>query len=270
MRLIYLSIIIISVTGCTSFAPEGEGGLAEHYPQASFAAVMPDEPLGPEHGLRFEWELAARHLDVLILEQAEWCFPATVLHAKNNEARIARELEGGLHHDAANDLIIQRKLLRRLENQLDYVLSKEECVPPGSNEKSRVEVSLATRLYDLLNADNQFAFNSYELNPKYVGRLAEASHLLKEHPEFKLLVTGHADSVGGEDYNSDLAMERAKQVKRYLSIFGLAPERIHVDSVGKSDPLFEGNEPHVRLTNRRVTIELLQADQILPAEVSNE
>ncbi|WP_104403033.1 OmpA family protein [Vibrio penaeicida] len=270
MRFIFLLSLFASISGCTSFAPEGNGGLAEHYPQASFSAVMPDEPLGPEHGLRFEWELAARHLDVLILEQAEWCFPATVYHAKNNEARIARELEGGLQYDAANDLIIQRKLLRRLENQLDYVLSKEDCVPPGSNQKSKKEVGLATRLYDLLNADNQFAFNSYELNPKYVGRLAEASQLLKQNPEFKLLVTGHADSVGKESYNTDLAMERAKQVKRYLSIFGLDPQRIHVDSVGAADPLFEGNEPHVRLTNRRVTIELLQAEQILPAEMSNE
>ena len=93
--------------------------------------------------------------------------------------------------------------------------------------------------------------------------LSEASQLLKKHEDFKLLITGHADAIGEEDGNQELALKRAKQVKRYLSIFGLSLNRIHVDAVGSNDPYFEGTEPHVRLTNRRVTIELLELDQPL-------
>ncbi|OCH41149.1 hypothetical protein A6E02_16210 [Aliivibrio fischeri] len=257
---------LLSVSGCTSFAEPGKGGEAENYPQAAFSPVMPDQPLGPEHGLRFDWELAARHLDILILEKAEWCFPATVHQAKQNEARIARELEGGLQLDAANDLVIQRNLLKRLERQLDYVKRQETCQPPTDSNNGNSDIELAQKIHDLLNRDNQFAFNSAELNPKYIVNLSEASQLLNQHKDFKLLITGHADALGEEDANQDLALERAKQVKRYLSIFGLSQQRIHVDSVGSNDPYLSGTEPHVRLTNRRVTIELLQLDQPLMLE----
>lgn len=51
-----------------------------------------------------------------------------------------------------------------------------------------------------------------------------------------------------------------------LDMCGLSQQRIHVDSVGSNDPYLSGTEPHVRLTNRRVTIELLQLDQPLMLE----
>ena len=265
-HLFVLSLGILALSGCTSFAEPGEGGEAENYPQAAFSPVMPDQPLGPEHGLRFDWELAARHLDILILEKADWCFPATVHQAKQNEARIARELEGGLQLDAANDLIIQRNLLKRLERQLDYVKRQETCQPPSDSNSGNSDIELAQKIYDLLNRDNQFAFNSAELNPKYIVNLSEASQLLIKNKDFKLLVTGHADAVGEENRNQELALKRAKQVKRYLCIFGPTQNRFHVDAVGSNDPYFEGTEPHVRLTNRRVTIELMQLDQPLMLE----
>jgi outer membrane protein OmpA-like peptidoglycan-associated protein len=46
-------------------------------------------------------------------------------------------------------------------------------------------------------------------------------------------------------------------VARYLQIFGIPAEKIQVNAVGSSDPLFDGKEPEVMLTNRRVTVELL-------------
>ncbi len=264
-HLFFFSLGILTLSGCSSFAEPGKGGEAENYPQVMHP-VMPDQPLGPEHGLRFDWELAARHLDILILEKAEWCFPATVHQAKQNEARITRELEGGLQLDAANDLIIQRDLLKRLEKQLDYVKKTKSCEPPSDKNNGNSDIKLSQALYDLLNKDNQFAFNSAELNPKYMVNLSEAAQLLKENKNFKLLVTGHADAAGKEGANKSLALDRAEQVKRYLSIFGLSTDRIFVDSVGSDDPYLEGTEPHVSLANRRVTIELMQLDQPLMLE----
>ncbi|MEL0611506.1 OmpA family protein, partial [Vibrio echinoideorum] len=69
-------------------------------------------------------------------------------------------------------------------------------------------------LYDLLNVDIKFADNSTEVNTKYMGRLAEATTLLKEHKSLALVVTGHADASGTEEYNDNLALGRAKQVER--------------------------------------------------------
>ncbi|CDT05468.1 MULTISPECIES: OmpA family protein [Vibrio] len=259
---IALSLYALVLGGCTSYPEQGTGGLAEsydsiNYQNSDFSPVMPDEPLGPEHGLRFDWQLAKLHLDALIQEGARWCFPAAVVQAIEKQNRIARELQGGLLLDAANDLVIQRKRLNELEVQLDYVTSQARCEPPKNETQFRMQLSVIEQLYDLLNVDNQFAEDSIEVNPKYMGRLAEATSLLKEHKSLDLVVTGHADATGTEEYNDKLALGRAKQVERYLTIFGLGAQRIKAVSVGETVPLFEGESDGTRLTNRRVSIEVI-------------
>lgn len=257
LRHIALAVSIASAVGCSSYPESGRGGIAENYIQSSFTPVMPDEPLGPEHGLRFDWQLTKLHLDSLIREGARWCFPAAVVQALEKQNRIARELEGGLMLDAANDIVIQRKRLNELELQLDYVTSQAKCVPPMDENAFQQRLAIIDKLYSLLNVDNQFAFNSTEVNPKYMGHLARAVNLLEQHSSLSLAVTGHADSVGDLAYNQKLAMGRAQQVKRYLIIFGLSPERIRTHSVGDTLPLYEGESEGVRLTNRRVSIEVI-------------
>ncbi|MFH4491159.1 OmpA family protein [Vibrio diabolicus] len=264
IRRYVVSGLVVGMFGCSSFdyPDHGKGGLAENYQDISienyqFSPVMPDEPLGPEHGLRFDWQLTKLHLDALIQEGARWCFPAAVVQALEKQNRIARELEGGLLLDAANDLVIQRRRLNQLEQQLDYVLSQTTCTPPDDIEALRSDLNVVAEVYALLNIDNQFAVDSAEINPKYMGHLAEAAYILRDHPNLTLLVTGHADVTGSPDYNQKLAQARAEQVKRYLTVFGITSERVTTKSVGDSLPLYEGETPAVRLTNRRVSIEVI-------------
>ncbi|HHX8278464.1 OmpA family protein [Vibrio diabolicus] len=264
IRRYVVSGLVVGMFGCSSFdyPDHGKGGLAENYQDISienyqFSPVMPDEPLGPEHGLRFDWQLTKLHLDALIQEGARWCFPAAVVQALEKQNRIARELEGGLLLDAANDLVIQRRRLNQLEQQLDYVLSQTTCTPPDDIEALRSDLNVVAEIYALLNIDNQFAVDSAEINPKYMGHLAEAAYILRDHPNLTLVVTGHADITGSPDYNQKLAQARAEQVKRYLTVFGITSERVTTKSVGDSLPLYEGETPAVRLTNRRVSIEVI-------------
>ncbi|HHF3261570.1 OmpA family protein [Vibrio diabolicus] len=264
IRRYVVSGLVVGMFGCSSFdyPDHGKGGLAENYQDISienyqFSPVMPDEPLGPEHGLRFDWQLTKLHLDALIQEGARWCFPAAVVQALEKQNRIARELEGGLLLDAANDLVIQRRRLNQLEQQLDYVLSQTTCTPPDDIEALRSDLNVVAEIYALLNIDNQFAVDSAEINPKYMGHLAEAAYILRDHPNLTLVVTGHADVTGSPDYNQKLAQARAEQVKRYLTVFGITSERVTTKSVGDSLPLYEGESPAVRLTNRRVSIEVI-------------
>ncbi|WP_043991445.1 OmpA family protein [Vibrio sp. AND4] len=266
--------LAVVIFGCSTFNyPEhGQGGMAESYQDISienyqFSPVMPDEPLGPEHGLRFDWQLTKLHLDALIQEGARWCFPAAVVQALQKQNRIARELEGGLMLDAANDIVIQRRRLNLLEQQLDYVLSQTTCKPPQDIEAFRNDLSIVANIYDLLNVDNQFAIDSAEINPKYMGHLAEAAYILRDHPYLSLVVTGHADATGTPEYNSQLAQNRAEQVKRYLTVFGITSDRVQTKSVGESLPLYEGQTPGVRLTNRRVSIEVLSGQSDTGAEM---
>lgn len=204
--------VLLTLTACTTWAPKGHGGLAEHQ-QKMFKTIMPDESLRIEHGLRFELDIIRRHLDILVIEGAELCFPASVTQARHRTNRITRELHSGLTFDAVNDLVIQRKLLGRLEQQLDYVQHQDICDSPERKEQN-ISTDMTNKIYHLLNIDNQFAANSSEINPKYIINLAEAAMLLHDHPGYHLLITGHAGEVGISDYNRKLSMKRAKQVGR--------------------------------------------------------
>ena len=255
---ITLMLLVSSIlSGCSVWPEEGQGGMAELDVVTLLSPVEPDRAPEAPQALRFELELVSRHLDVLILEGAAFCFPATVEQARLRQHRITRALHGGLPFDGANDLIIQRQLLGRLERQLDYVKRQDVCRPPmvaGTEEAGNME----QHIEELLNSDNQFAFDSSELNPKYMGRLAEAVRLLGDRPDYKLHITGHADALGDKQYNLEISRERARKVGRYLSILGLDEQRIEVSAAGEESPFFEGRKPHQRLVNRRVTIELVE------------
>ena len=258
-RFLAVALIVCAplFSGCATWPPEGSGGLAELFSGSDGSAARADGPLSAEDGSTFELELVRRHLDVLVLEGAELCFPATVVQAKHREARIVRELEGGLALDAANDIIVQRQLLARLERQLDYARSHDVCVVSIAAGETRPG-DVAARIDQLLNSDNQFAVDSFELNPKYVARLGEGASLLREHQAYRLRIVGHADSSVEADPGKRLSLARAEQVQRYLKIMGVAQSRMKVAAVGNDDPLFAGNSAATRLTNRRVSIELVE------------
>lgn len=294
-----LSVILAAfLSGCSAFPDYGRGGMAEHHIEL-LDPFYTDEPLGEEHGLRFEFELVRQQLAVLVLEGADLCFPATVIEAKNFETRIAREIYGDMLFDATNDLIVLRHLLHRLERQLDYALQYETCqLPKLAQQNVEIEIETTTTENDisqkeieivvdeetmanetardqeddlaqillLLNADNQFATNSSEVNLKYVARLAQAVQIIQYYPQLHLHVVGYTDEIGNKEKNMALGQARADGVARYLEAFGINMDRISVMTSGEANPLFPGDAPHIRLTNRRVNITLSLKDNEIPAQ----
>lgn len=268
-----LCLSLLSLTsGCSSKAPKGQGGIAEHhYGQSA------NHPVGLEDALYFEEQMTARHFDALVAAGAKICFPASIKKIQIRQARIIRQLAGGLKADAANDLIIQRDQLSRLERRLNYVQMQDSCLPnqpyngsqsgnlaqlSGSNQLDNTDKKLSAvqleQLLALFNNNNQFVSNSAQLNPRYIGQLSEASHILRDYPQYQLKITGHTDSIGSQADNLKLSLARAAQVERYLLIFGINPNNISVNGSGESEPLFKQPLPQVRLVNRRVTIELIE------------
>lgn len=266
----YLCISLI-ITACSSSPEPGKGGIAEHN-----YSDTPNHPVGLENALYFELQLSQRHLDALLADGAKICFPASVKKALIRQARIARQLQGGLPGDAANDLIIQRDQLARMERRLNYVQLQDSCLPKesyrGNEPAHMINNTLSEELSEqspaltneqlqyllaILNNNNQFVTNSAMLNPRYIGQLSEAVQILRDHPEYHLKLTGHTDSIGDQVSNLKLSFERATQVERYLLIFGFNPNNIEVSGSGSTEPLFDGDQPQVRLVNRRVSIELI-------------
>ena len=86
---------------------------------------------------------------------------------------------------------------------------------------------------------------------------------MKAHPEVELvLITGHTDRIGTDQYNQALSERRAKAVKSYLVSQGIAESRLHAVGKGESEPVVDcfgvrGKKAIECLQpNRRVVVEI--------------
>lgn len=255
MKKLGVVLAICCVTGCTAWAPEGRGGFAEN--ELNLLAWMDTDDnreLGPEHGLRFEVAVSKNHLDVLVLEGAELCFPASVEQARLQQNRIVRELEGGLTVDAATDLEVQVQFLNMLEKRLDIAKSGGACRVAGIGQQN----GLVQGLSEALNSNNQFAFDSSELTPAYRDQLKSLMPLLISS-KLAVQITGHSDAFGNDSHKQKISQQRANTVASFMREHGLDDELVSVFAAADQQPYEPGESADVRHSNRRVTIQLTDA-----------
>jgi len=89
---------------------------------------------------------------------------------------------------------------------------------------------------------------------KSVGTLAE---FLQKNPNRNVLIEGHTDSVGADDYNLALSQRRADSVKDNLLENGIYAGRITAVGYGKKFPVASNDTKAGKAQNRRVDIIIL-------------
>jgi outer membrane protein OmpA-like peptidoglycan-associated protein len=94
-----------------------------------------------------------------------------------------------------------------------------------------------------------------------IDRLAE---FMRENPERRLLVEGHTDSRGADDYNEELSEERAESVTEALVERGVQGERLRAVGLGESYPRASNDTAAGMQQNRRVEIVISNPDGTFP------
>jgi len=74
------------------------------------------------------------------------------------------------------------------------------------------------------------------LNEAARGTLQKNVEYLKKRPSTKILVEGHADSRGTNEYNLALGERRADAVRDYVVGLGVTPDRVTIVSKGEEQP----------------------------------
>ena len=100
-----------------------------------------------------------------------------------------------------------------------------------------------------------FPFDEAELTPPARETLDQLAARLQAHQEVSVLVEGHTDAFGSDDYNRELGRKRAEAVRDYLVGKGLAAEKIQVVSHGESQPAATNDTEEGRALNRRTEVE---------------
>jgi len=101
-----------------------------------------------------------------------------------------------------------------------------------------------------------FRFDSAELTDLGKGQVYVAAQRLKEKADLTVVIEGHADAAGNEEYNQKLGQRRAQVVMKELSAQGIDPNRMSAASVGESKPLIDQDAQWARAVNRRVEFQV--------------
>jgi len=107
-------------------------------------------------------------------------------------------------------------------------------------------------------SDAYFDYDKYSLRPDAMKALqadsSELRDILKDFPDYKLTIEGHADERGSAEYNLGLGDRRATAAKEYLVGIGIPANQLDVLSYGKEHPVCTDSNEACWQKNRRIHI----------------
>jgi outer membrane protein OmpA-like peptidoglycan-associated protein len=131
----------------------------------------------------------------------------------------------------------------------------------GKSVESAPEMAVDTAAEQkVIFPDVAFDFDKSTLNPLGKARARQAAELLSSMPTVKVVVEGHTDYIGSDDYNMKLGMRRAESVVKELTELGVDPGRMSPISFGESRPLYTEQTDWARAANRRVQFSVKGAE----------
>jgi outer membrane protein OmpA-like peptidoglycan-associated protein len=124
-------------------------------------------------------------------------------------------------------------------------------------ELSELKAQQTERGIVLTIGDVLFATGKADLSPNANKSAEKLADFLKKHPKRDVLIEGHTDSVGKDDYNLVLSRKRADSVKYKLMADGVEADRITTVGYGKKFPLASNDTKAGKAQNRRVEVIIL-------------
>jgi outer membrane protein OmpA-like peptidoglycan-associated protein len=102
-----------------------------------------------------------------------------------------------------------------------------------------------------------FATNSSDINAGFYPVLDSVALVLEEYNKTLVVVAGHTDSDGADDFNQRLSQRRAQSVSDYLVSRSILPDRLETVGFGERQPVAPNTTAEGKQLNRRVEITLL-------------
>jgi outer membrane protein OmpA-like peptidoglycan-associated protein len=106
-----------------------------------------------------------------------------------------------------------------------------------------------------------FPVNSSDVLPAGRENLRQLANSLRNYPETEVLIVGHTDSTGSDEYNMGLSYRRAEAARTFLAAQGIASTRVRVEGRGESEPVADNSTDAGRQQNRRVEVAIFASEQ---------
>ena len=171
------------------------------------------------------WTIMALALAVLVIFFAAACTkskissePVTTTTAEEEAARRAAE-------EARQRELARQKALAE-ENLAEESLSSRMASEQEQADMDRLE-----------NEDIYFDFDSIQLTPEAQEILTKKGQWLRENPTARVIIEGHCDNRGTNEYNLALGEGRAQSARTFLMDLGIDISRLDTISYGEERPL---------------------------------
>ena len=150
----------------------------------------------------------------------------------------------------------------------DDLENTEVVATPGQWDNNATENSLGEsplkdfEVLELNFPTIYFAYDSNALAPSESAKLDKVAAYLNRYNNLYLIIEGHCDQRGTEEYNRSLGDRRANMIREYLVNANVDSSKIRTISYGKDKPAVEGNNEEAWGKNRR--------GMLLPARKKNK
>jgi len=151
-------------------------------------------------------------------------------------------------------------------NKMDKQAQKIEQVLPGA-EVVRTEEGINLILDE--SSKVTFEYNKSSLTLTAKENLDKLVEVFNEYPDTDLLIVGHTDNVGSQNYNKPLSEQRAQSVRDYLVSKGISASRLTSTGKGLEEPIADNSTAEGRAANRRVEI-AITANEKMKADAAKE
>ncbi|MFV0565705.1 MAG: OmpA family protein [Flavobacteriaceae bacterium] len=145
-------------------------------------------------------------------------------------------------------------------NKMDKQAQQIENEIPGA-QVERVDDGIVVTFDETSGV--YFDTAKYNINAASQETLNKLIGVFKEYPDTNILVVGHTDSAGADEYNMTLSKNRANAVTNYLTQNGVLSGRLTTNWYGEQQPVADNSTAEGRAKNRRVNIAIIPNEKMI-------
>ena len=105
-----------------------------------------------------------------------------------------------------------------------------------------------------------YDFDSDRVKPAAQANLRNLANSLSKYPNSSLLIVGHTDAKGSDDYNMSLSQRRASAAASFLVSQGVDAGRLRTLGLGETEPKAANDTESNMALNRRVEVAIYASE----------
>jgi len=107
-----------------------------------------------------------------------------------------------------------------------------------------------------------FDVNKSDLKPVAKTNLENLASILNKYEDTNILIEGHTDNTGSDEYNMQLSERRSQAVANYLATLNVDATRFTIMGYGESQPIATNETVEGRAQNRRVELAIMANEKL--------